>query len=58
VTAALERRSGAPDRFEVPIYTVAEAARYLDVPDSTLRSWTHGYRHRVTGRPDVVGDRS
>jgi hypothetical protein len=34
----------------VPLSTVAEAARYLDVPASTLRSWTHGYR-----RP---GDRS
>ncbi len=50
MTTAIESRTEAPDRFEVPLYTVAEAARYLDVPASTLRSWTHGYR-----RP---GDRS
>jgi uncharacterized protein (DUF433 family) len=43
------------DRFDAALYTVAEAARYLDVPDSTLRSWTHGYRHHVSGRPDVLG---
>jgi uncharacterized protein (DUF433 family) len=34
---------------------VAEAARYLDVPASTLRTWTHGYRRHRDGRPDVSG---
>lgn len=47
--------SGAMDRFGVALYTVAEAARYLDVPDSTLRSWTHGYRRHVPGRMDILG---
>lgn len=44
------------DRFDTPLYTVAEAARYLDVPDSTLRSWTYGYHRRTHGRADVSGD--
>jgi uncharacterized protein (DUF433 family) len=38
------------------LYSVAEAARYLDVPDSTFRSWTHGYHRRSSGRPDVSGE--
>lgn len=44
------------DRFGAPLYTVAEAARYLDVPDSTFRSWTHGYHRHNPGRPDVSGE--
>jgi uncharacterized protein (DUF433 family) len=44
------------DKFGVALYTVAEAARYLDVPDSTFRSWTHGYHRRTPGRPQVSGD--
>lgn len=56
MAVALARRSPAPNRFDVPIYTIAEAARYLDVPVSTLRSWTHGYRRHVDGKADdVVG---
>lgn len=44
------------DRFEAPLYTVTEAARYLDVPSSTLRVWAHGYRRRRPhGGPDTVG---
>jgi uncharacterized protein (DUF433 family) len=54
VTSGTMRTAGL-DRFAVPLYTVAEAARYVDVPDSTLRSWTHGYRRRATDRPDVMG---
>lgn len=45
----------APDRFSTPLYTVTEAARYLDVPPSTLKTWTHGYRMRAPGRSDVIG---
>ncbi|MFN8076740.1 MAG: DUF433 domain-containing protein [Kineosporiaceae bacterium] len=44
------------DRFETPIYTVAEAARYLRVPDSTFRAWAAGYRRRSQGRPEVFGE--
>ena len=43
------------DRFDTPLYTVAEAARYLDVPDSTFRSWTHGYHRRSSDRAEVSG---
>jgi uncharacterized protein (DUF433 family) len=45
----------ALDRFEVPLYTLVEAARYLDVPDSTLRVWARGHRRRAGDRADVVG---
>jgi uncharacterized protein (DUF433 family) len=44
MTTAIESPSEALDRFDVPLYTLAEAARYLDVPVTTLRSWAHGYR--------------
>jgi len=47
--------TGLPDRFTTPLYTVTEAARYLDVPASTLATWTHGYRRNAPGRPEVVG---
>lgn len=30
-------------RFELPLYTVAEAARIVDVPPSTLATWAKGY---------------
>jgi uncharacterized protein (DUF433 family) len=56
VTADIDsRKDETLDRFDVPLYTLVEAARYLDVPESTLRSWAHGYRRRVGGRPDVLG---
>lgn len=42
-------------RFEVPLYTVAEAARIVDVPPSTLATWAKGYVRRFDARPDVVG---
>lgn len=47
--------TGVPDRFSTPLYTVTEAARYLDVPASTLAAWTHGYRMNAPGRRAVVG---
>jgi len=46
---------GPIDRVGTPLYTVAEAARYLDVPDSTFRSWTHGYHRRSSDRAEVSG---
>ncbi|MEQ4300769.1 DUF433 domain-containing protein [Plantactinospora sp. B6F1] len=33
-------------RFDVPLYTQAETARYVDMPASTLRTWTRGYSRR------------
>ena len=55
VTTAVKTGTDALGRFDVPLYTVAEAARYLDVPESTLRTWTHGYRRRAGDRADVLG---
>ncbi len=38
-------------RFEAPLYTASEVARYLSVPPSTFNSWINGYvRHRPEGR--------
>lgn len=39
-----------PDRFTAPLYTAAEAARYLDVPASTLRRWANGYEWQSRGQ--------
>jgi len=49
--------TSAADRFDVPLYSVAEAARYLGVPTSTFASWAHGYvRRPPPGRREVTGD--
>ena len=42
-------------RFDVPLYTVAEAARGLGVPPTTLARWGKGYEVRVAGRRPVKG---
>ncbi len=47
--------SNDPIRFSVPLYTVADAARIVGVPSSTLASWAQGYVRRFPNRPDVVG---
>lgn len=39
------------DRFTAPLYTAVEAARYLSVPESTLRRWANGYDWTSRGRP-------
>lgn len=47
-------------RFAVPLYTVAEAARYVRVPSSTFRAWARGYEvnaepgRRVSGAPVIT----
>jgi uncharacterized protein (DUF433 family) len=51
----LDERADVLDRFSTALYTVPEAARYLDVPASTLSTWAHGYHRRPHGRPEVVG---
>lgn len=43
------------DRFNEPLYTATEAARYLGVPSTTVNRWAHGYRVRHGGRPETVG---
>jgi uncharacterized protein (DUF433 family) len=42
-------------RFSEPLYTVAEAARVIDVPLSTLATWTKGYIRDRNHQPVVVG---
>jgi uncharacterized protein (DUF433 family) len=42
-------------RFTVPLYTTAEAARYLDVRETTFRRWAKGYRQEFRNRPPVHG---
>jgi uncharacterized protein (DUF433 family) len=55
-------RGGSPlttsdrSRFDLPLYTVAEAARIIDVPRSTLATWVKGYVRRSQDRANVVGD--
>lgn len=53
MTATVDRPAGI-DRFDTPLYTVPEAARYLDVPASTLASWTRGRRGRSFDSPGGV----
>ncbi len=43
-------------RFDVPLYTIAEAARALDVPASTLATWAKGYVRKPSGRQPVIGN--
>lgn len=48
----------APDRlrFVVPLYTVAQAARIVDVPASNRATWAQGYVRRSDGHAYVSGD--
>jgi uncharacterized protein (DUF433 family) len=43
-------------RFDVPLYTLAEGARALDVPPATLQTWARGYVRRPTGKSEVTGE--
>lgn len=43
-------------RFNVPLYTLGEAARIVDVPTSTLTTWARGHVRRFPDRPDVTGE--
>lgn len=40
----------AVDKFDVPLYTQAEAARFLGQSASTFRNWARGYHSVVRGR--------
>src|SRR3990167_818712 len=42
-------------RFSEPIYTIAEAARFLGVPPPTMATWARGYVRHPAGRPVVRG---
>lgn len=39
----------------MPLYTVAEAARFLGVPPSSFANWAHGYKVAFRTRSSVVG---
>lgn len=39
----------------MPLYTQAEAARYVDMPASTFRTWAQGYERGGSGRSTVKG---
>ena len=41
-------------RFTVPLYTVAESARFLGVAPSTFATWAKGYERQPPGRPKTV----
>jgi uncharacterized protein (DUF433 family) len=53
--SVLDDRPDVVDRFSTALYTVSEAARYLDVPASTLATWLHGYHRLSPSRLEVVG---
>jgi uncharacterized protein (DUF433 family) len=40
--ASRGKRAARPRIIDVPAYTVAEAAHYLQIPNATLRSWVRG----------------
>lgn len=42
------------DRFTVPLYTLSEAAHYLNVPPATFSTWAHGYQRQPRGRREVT----
>ncbi len=44
------------ERFDVPLYSVTEAAHHIDVPVSAFRTWTHGYERRSVDRRPVTGE--
>lgn len=45
-----------PIRFSVPLYTVADAARIVDVPPSTLHDWVHGYTRSFADGRSATGE--
>lgn len=48
--------SGDVLRFEIPLYTLTEAARYLIVPRSTMETWARGYERRPAVGAVVKGE--
>ncbi len=43
------------ERFTVPRYTIAEAARFLGVPTTTFSNWARGYKATFSDRKSVIG---
>jgi uncharacterized protein (DUF433 family) len=53
MTATLTRKDV---RFSIPLYTQAEAARYVDMPASTFRTWAQGYQRKGRDGSLIQGD--
>jgi uncharacterized protein (DUF433 family) len=53
VTKAIETLGDL--RFDVPLYTLTDASRYLVVPRSTIETWAHGYERRPRAKAVVKG---
>lgn len=43
------------ERFTGPVYTTAEAARFLGVPARTFSNWAHGHKATFGNRKPVIG---
>jgi uncharacterized protein (DUF433 family) len=43
------------NRFDTPLYSLAEASRYLGISDSTFRAWAKGYTRRGGDSKEVLG---
>jgi uncharacterized protein (DUF433 family) len=54
IVTILEAEPAAVDKFAAPLYTQAEASRYLGLSESTFRDWARGY-HKVIGGREVTG---
>ena len=38
---------GGLDPRNIPAYSIGDAARYLRIPSSTIRSWTVGHSYQI-----------
>jgi hypothetical protein len=44
------------ETFDVPLYTISEAARALDGPVTTFATWALGYVRQPSSRREVRGE--
>jgi uncharacterized protein (DUF433 family)/DNA-binding transcriptional MerR regulator len=49
-------RSERSLRFDVPLYSISDAARHIHVSRSTFATWARGYSQRPAGRTPVIGE--
>lgn len=42
-------------RFDVPLYSISDAARHINVSRSTFDAWARDYSRQRAGRPPVIG---
>src|SRR3954447_211945 len=53
-TVTVLEAESAVDKFDAPLYTLAEASRFLGLSESTFRNWSRGYHSVIQGR-EVTG---